>query len=86
MGFHQCDLGIGASHFFRGGALVTDDKTIKINSAVDECLGLCTSSRAPQLDLRVFVDERLRKGVLTPEEAQLVESTVRRILFERSRS
>lgn len=60
------------------------DSVARINSAVDEFLGLCTGGRSAELDLRVYLVEAERLGKLTGEEAPIVEATIKRILFDRS--
>ena len=60
------------------------DSVSRINTAVDECLGRCLSSRSPDAVIAAFLAEAIARNELSTEEAKTVEDAVGRVLRDQS--
>ena len=58
-----------------------DDRTARINAAVDQCLERLDRAADPRVELQAFVAEH--QGMLPEEELRTVETVVFRIILDR---
>jgi hypothetical protein len=58
-----------------------DDRTARINAAVDQCLERLDGTADPKQELQAFVAER--QGAIPDEELRTVETVVFRIILDR---
>jgi hypothetical protein len=58
-----------------------DDRTARINQAVDQCLERLNDSPDPRVELQAFINEN--KNALPEEELRTVETVVFRIILDR---
>ena len=58
-----------------------DDRTARINQAVDQCLERLDNNSDPRAELRAFI--AAQQGTLPEEELRTVETVVFRIILDR---
>jgi hypothetical protein len=58
-----------------------EDRTARINQAVDQCLERLDSNPDPRAELRAFITER--QSMLPEEELRTIETVVFRIILDR---
>jgi len=61
--------------------IMLEDRTARINQAVDQCLERLDNSPDPRAELRAFINER--QSTLPEEELRTIETVVFRIILDR---